>query len=90
MSAVWKYELPDIERHPVDLEWPAGQIVHVGRDPRGQWCAWVHVHNEDAATVKRCVYMVGTGHYLPDSAISHVSTITDGPFVWHFFVTDES
>ena len=86
MKTVWKFPLPAIERHPVDIEFPSGEVIHVGRNPQGGWCAWVAIHNTDGPKLKRRAYMCGTGHALPDGELMHASTITEGPFVWHFFI----
>ena len=86
MKTVWKFPLPSIERHPVDIEFPPGEVIHVGRDPQGEWCAWIAIHDTDGRKLKRRAYMVGTGHPLPDEPLMYASTIHEGPFVWHFFI----
>lgn len=86
MKTIWKFPMPTIERHPVDIEFPSGEVIHVGRDPQGDWCAWVRIHDTDGPMLKRRVYMVGTGHHLPDCDLMHASTVVEGPFVWHFFI----
>ena len=86
MKTVWKFPLPDIERPPVDIEYPSGEVVHVGRDPQGEWCAWVRIHDTDGPMIQRRAYMVGTGHCLPDGDGRGMHQFAEGPFVWHFFV----
>lgn len=86
MNTVYKYPLDRIEHGPVTISFPEGSVVHIGRDPHGQWCAWVRIYDLSGPIFSLRVCMIGTGHPLPHGTWLHVSTVADGPFVWHFFV----
>lgn len=84
----------------VDDHWHeigGGRVVHVdnrppaftGLPPRVE--VWTEEHLLDdwpaspPIAAKRRVLVVGTGHQIPTTAIQHLGSVLDGPFVWHLF-----
>jgi hypothetical protein len=91
---VLRYEVP------VDDSWHeigGGWVVHVdnrppaftGLLPRVE--VWTVEELPDdwpatpGLTPHRRVIVVGTGHRIPDTAVEHLGSVLDGPFVWHLF-----
>jgi hypothetical protein len=80
-----------IHKYPIDLvgeqtiEMPQDNTpLHVDTQ-RGVLCLWAMV-NTESPTIKQKIYLLGTGHEVPsDVHLTHISTIQDGPYVWHFF-----
>lgn len=71
----------------VKVALPNGAVIrHVGKQggPPGHLTLWAEV-NPDKPTVERTLFVRGTGHPLPDGAISFLGTVMDGPFVWHVY-----
>ncbi len=99
MKTVWKYQLPPhpgLAVWVVDFEMPqdpvplsaALQEVPSALAPSFPCCPtrltiWAQV--DDARPLRRRTFaVVGTGHEVPQPA-RFISTVQDGPFVWHVF-----
>lgn len=62
-------------------------VTHVGLDPQGVPCIWFALERGYPDT-KITVYVVGTGHPLPDGNCMHVGSFVQSPFVWHIFIEE--
>lgn len=88
MKAIWKYPLKMVDLQIVEL--PLGStIVSTGFDPSRQLCIWATVDPEEKQTFGYPVFILGTGHSMPDD-IDHpnarfIGTAVDETFVWHVF-----
>ncbi len=83
MTTIWKYPLSITDHQVIDI--PGGcEPLHVGLDPVGVPCLWVKVDPERAPRGFH-VYIVGTGNPMPDKALSHLGSFSQGVFVWHVF-----
>lgn len=81
MRTVYKYALSESHKIP-----HSAKLVHAGRDPEGELCAWFEVDtNNNCETI--AFQVIGTGHEVPAGA-RHVLSTIDGPFVWHFYAVD--
>lgn len=83
---VWKYALTT---HTSKIEVPLGsEFLHAAFDPTGQLCAWFLVDPEERSR-NVTIRAVNTGYEFDDTGLHYMSTIQDGPIVWHLFrVTD--
>lgn len=81
MKTVWKFPIR-IEDAQAILLPPYAEILHVGLDTVGEPCIWAKVERTDVR-VHRTLYIVGTGHDLPDGDNRHVGSFVHGIFVWH-------
>jgi len=82
---VWKYTIHP-EALPSMHTVPEGaKVVHVGLDPKGDWCVWAEV---DAGAGERTVRkwtVVGTGHEIPDTW-EYLGSWAEPPvYVWHMY-----
>lgn len=75
---IYKYSLSETHQIP-----HSAKLIHAGRDPAGELCAWYDLDTSNSPETVS-FELVGTGHEVPRGA-SHVVTIYDGPFVWHFY-----
>lgn len=86
MKAIYKYELKNEVTLPI-----SAQILHYGADPRGVLCLWAVVNTDEEKTKTLEFELVGTGWPLDEMfeqyGVSHefVTTINDGPYMWHIF-----
>lgn len=62
--------------------------LSVGIDPKGRIAMWMKV-DPDAAPADMQIYCIGTGNDIPSKARIFLGSVTDAPFVWHFFTTEE-
>lgn len=87
MKTIWKYEL---ELGSQTLELPQGAQPLSVAVQQGGVMLWALVTPE-APTCYRRVYVVGTGHELPEDLGSYVGTVllTGGALVFHVFVEEE-
>jgi len=78
MRTVYKYDLTEIHKIP-----HSATLVHAGRDPAGELCAWYDVDTSNSPQTV-AFQVIGTGQEIPRGA-QHVITTKDGPFMWHFY-----
>lgn len=85
MTTIWKFELELKESQEIKLPSPARilscQFQH------GLLMLWAVV-NPDLPMHRRTVYIVGTGHPIPNVVpIDYVGTVQqgEGRFIWHVF-----
>jgi hypothetical protein len=85
LRSIWKFTLRVADEQGVEM--PEGaQILTVQN--QGEWLIlWAKV-NPDARAVKRRIWVVGTGHPMPDVfGLAYIGTVqqADGALVWHVF-----
>jgi hypothetical protein len=81
---IFKYPFAIQRRATVEI--PSGHVlIHAGLDPKGIPCVWAMV---DADTPKREVvlYVIGTGHDVPEEAPRHLGSFVREDDVWHIFI----
>lgn len=80
-KTVYKYPAPIGEVQLPDI----ATIVHVGMQ-NGVITVWAEVplFPPTPAWEQRSYKIYGTGQPIPDNAV-HVTTLFDGPFVWHLY-----
>lgn len=87
MATIYKFKLTvtDVQHLAV----PSGSTpLHVGLDSNKDICLWMKVPDPDVPHVKRTAFCVGTGRDIPDAPLTHVGSVCQGPFIWHFFLLD--
>lgn len=83
MRTVWKFPLR-IEDSYQHVPMPdAAAILHAEMQ-HGRLCLWALV-DDSHANEDRVFRVFGTGHDTAMDKIAHVSTVQDGPFMWHVF-----
>ena len=81
-----------IHKYPIErggvIRLPFGAtVIHFGADPHGKSHVWAIVDPSELELEERLIETFGTGHKLPeDTALQHLETKIDGPFVWHTFI----
>lgn len=96
MVKIYKYPVLGAEVSPIqEIEFSKGaEILSAGYDPNGELCVWA-THNDNAKTVKRNIYCIGTGWPLDDIIpkdefhFQFLNTVKEGPYVWHVFCGGE-
>ncbi len=77
-----------IFKYPITLDdaipMPDGVVVLVGLDPAGSVCVWVQHADPDGRKIDRDLFIVGTGHEVPQPA-NHLGSFVQGPYVWHVY-----
>ncbi len=83
MKTIWKYKL---DSGYTFLEMPEGADLLSVQVQDDEWTLWARV-DPDAQTVKREVFVCGTGKEILEDGEStpHIETIQQDGFVWHFF-----
>lgn len=85
MKTIWKFHLPLEDRVEV-MARKGARPIHVGTDPTGVRSVWMEVNPDEDIEKPVVLYIVGTGHPLPDIAFAvHVGSLVEGPFVWHVY-----
>lgn len=82
-STVWKFQLRLGDQDIISM--PKGaRLLHVAMQHHSL-CVWALV-DPVAPLVRRGFRIAGTGHPIDgNDCKNHVSTVFDGPFVWHVF-----
>lgn len=75
----------------LDTKLPSDAVPLAVDLQHGAVTLWYHTNPEQQhATLRRAVYVVGTGHELPAKALpphgAFVGTVQQPPLVWHIFV----
>jgi hypothetical protein len=79
------YKYPFAIESKTSISVPSGHVVmHVGLDPAGVPCVWALVEPE-APKIDIAIWVVGTGHDVPEEACRHVGSFVQSAFVWHIF-----
>lgn len=81
MRTVYKYSMSGTHQIP-----HTSKLVHAGRDPSGDLCAWFEVDTDNSCETI-AFQVIGTGLEVPHGA-RHIITTNDGPFMWHFYAVD--
>lgn len=83
MKTIWKYPIKVTDAQTVLLP-PRAEILCVGLDVTGEPSIWVRTERLPA-DVERTLYVVGTGHDLPDGDNRYVGSFksASGLFMWH-------
>lgn len=85
MKTIYKYLL-SIEDNQV-IHMPRFSTPrHVGLDPKGNPCIWAEVDTLEPIQPHR-FFIVGTGHPIPDAAITYLGSFVQNSFVWHVYTT---
>jgi hypothetical protein len=67
---------------------PDGDLLHLG-EQNGKLCMWV-AEEQDAKYVNFTIFLVGTGHDVPEEATEHLGTVIMKNLVWHVFAGEVS
>jgi len=87
MATIHKFRLEVADKQAIDV--PNGAtFLHLGLDPSKDICLWLKVPDPKAPKIRRVVFCVGTGNEIPDAPLTHIGSVCQGPFVWHFFTLD--
>ena len=79
---VYKYALWLYDRQAVRM--PAGSVILSVQMQFGTPVMWALVDPREGE-VDRPIYIVGTGHEMPEYAGRHLGTVQMRDFVWHVF-----
>ena len=85
-KVIWKYTLATLDKNPTPVSMPAlAEILHC--DMKNAYpTLWALVNPDVDVMQERSILMLETGHETPSNRnLRHISTVLDGPFVWHFF-----
>lgn len=84
MKTIYKYPIQITDEQEISM--PQGaEVIHAGLDPQGTPCVWAMVDTQNKPEpVSILVY--GTGNPMTYTPDRHVSSFTQGPFVWHVFL----
>lgn len=85
MKTIWKYPLDLAEHQGVTMQRGA-QILDVQMQD-GTPTIWAVVSPAEEM-VSRHVFIVGTGHYVPEGK-TYVGTVQMSGYVWHVFIEEE-
>lgn len=85
MKTIYKYPLPIADGGTFQMP-PNAEIMHTGRDPLGVYCVWALVDTDDMHGCTRILHVYGTGWPLPDDPGTYLTTVIDGPLVWHWYL----
>lgn len=67
------------------IEVPSGSVLlHAGLDPVGTPCVWAIVDQNNPKTLIE-IFVVGTGHDVPEQAPRHLGSFVRLDEVWHIF-----
>ena len=77
---IYKYQIVDGK-----IEAPAGSQILTCQLQRGEFCVWALVNPEVTELNTWDVRVLGTGQDFDSVGWAYLSTVQDGPFVWHIF-----
>lgn len=87
MKAIWKF--PFHISDTVIIEMPKGARIlpYVAYAGNGMMVVWAEVNaDKDAPKEDKILYVVGTGHPMPESLLAYIGTvITNEALVWHCY-----
>lgn len=87
MSVIWRYSLRLVNEQEIDLPGHVSPLsVQIQNDEIVLWA----IVNPGSQKYHRKVFIVGTGHALPDVVLhpytKYVGTVQQGALVWHVFL----
>lgn len=88
-KVVYKYPLSGRSFDTVRMPYKAKVLTAMFQG--GTLCLWAEVDGDALANTETFVLVVGTGMEFPDVDMDdyrYVSTVQEGPFVWHVYVED--
>lgn len=82
MTTIYKYPIGRTDQQIVAM--PQGARILTAQVQDQQLCLWAEV---DPALAKepRTICIVGTGHAIPAGPLLYLTSVLDGPFVWHVY-----
>jgi hypothetical protein len=83
VSTIYKYPLVMVDVQSIRLPRGARPLCVQLQDETP--CLWVEVEPHRAGHNAK-VFIVGTGHGVPNEAVKYLSTVQMGVFVWHFYI----
>lgn len=84
MKTIYKYPIKIQDFQEVRVL-KGGVPIHAGLDPQAQLCVWCEVDASKEATEPLHIFVIGTGHSIPDRARIHLGSFVQGLFVWHIY-----
>ena len=90
MTSIWRQELALVEKQEITA--PGLRRIVAIDNERGGIEAWFEV-DTDAEDRTLEVYIVGTGHDVPEAVTrgwesTYLGHLIDGPWVWHLYSVD--
>ena len=90
MTSIWRQELALVEKQEITA--PGLRRIVAIDNGRGGIEAWFEV-DTDAEDRTLEVYIVGTGHKVPEAVTrgweqTYLGHLVDGPWVWHLYSVD--
>jgi hypothetical protein len=85
MEMIWKYQIYSTEEQKLEMPW-GSELLDI-QIQNGEPYIWARVNPENR-TIKREVYVIGTGHAHSEIKGQYVGTFQqqDGELVFHVFV----
>jgi hypothetical protein len=83
MRLIYKYPLNLTDTQLIEL--PKGSECLTVEMQQGHPCLWAIVDRSQPNEF-RTIFLVGTGHRVPEGFLQHLGTVQDAGFVWHFFL----
>lgn len=82
MKTIWKapFDLQDV----IVVQAKADASIVSIQKQNGVWCVWFEV-DQNKPNKALLFYCVGTGHQVIRDNWLHITTVQDGPMVWHFY-----
>lgn len=84
MKTIWKFplEIKDVQ----EISVPAGAGIMTVQMQGGRPCLWAHLNQQDIFQ-KRRIFIVGTGHSVPEVNVRYIGTFqtAGGALVFHAF-----
>jgi hypothetical protein len=88
MNTIHKYPLPSKLGEVVTVEMPSHSEILDAQMQHGRVMLWAFVCTELPLAIRHFV-VVGTGHdlseHMAQGELRHISTMQEGPYVWHVF-----
>ena len=90
MTSIWRQELALVEKQEITA--PGLRRIVAIDNKRGGIEAWFEVDG-DAEDRTLEIYIVGTGHEVPEAVTrgweqTYLGHVIDGPWVWHLYSVD--
>ncbi len=90
MKTIHKFPITSMSRETV-LDVPKGANFLAVQTQGQTVTLWAEV-DTDQPYEKRCVFMIGTGHPLPDEPCEYIGTtqMLGGNLIWHFYAASKA
>ena len=83
---VWKFPIEVGPGFITVLEMPKGSRLLTVQRQGSVYCLWAEVDADpEAPKTERLIHSVRTGGPFTDSPSEYVTTVFEGPFVWHIY-----